>query len=251
MESLDHEKIGHFISEMRKAKNMTQKELGDQLFVSDKTISKWENGISMPNIVLLAPLAELLDISVNELLKGEKLTQESVAETREEALVNCSVDIAMEGTLRWHKRNRRYAFFIVAVVFGLEAFWLWGLDIRDTYVKDTLYLSVLMLLFAFWFCFFAKDFLPSYYDNNKINYVSQGIFKIHIVGLSLNNHNWRYICIVCRVFTLSFAVLYPLLCIGICWYSEVLWREFWLPVVIVGLSIFMIVLYTVGKRYEV
>ena len=62
----------------------------------------------MPNIVLLAPLAELLDISVNELLKGEKLTQESVAKTRKEALVNCSVDIAMEGTLRGHKRNRRY-----------------------------------------------------------------------------------------------------------------------------------------------
>lgn len=45
MESLDHEKIGCFISEMRKAKNMTQKELGDKLFVSDKTISKWENGV--------------------------------------------------------------------------------------------------------------------------------------------------------------------------------------------------------------
>lgn len=205
----------------------------------------------MPNIVLLAPLAELLDISVNELLKGEKLTQESVAETREEALVDCSVDIAMESTLRGHKRNRRYAFFIVAVVFGLEAFWLWGMDITDTYVKDTLYLSMLMILFAFWFCFFAKDFPPSYYDDHKINYVSQGIFRLHIVGLSLNNHNWRYICVVCRVFTLGFAVLYPLLCIGIYWQSEILWKDLSALFVILMLCNFILALYIVGKRYEV
>lgn len=53
MYQIDNEKFGKFLSEMRKEKSMTQKELADKLFVSDKTVSKWERGNSMPNVTLL------------------------------------------------------------------------------------------------------------------------------------------------------------------------------------------------------
>ena len=68
--------IGEFIQQSRKARGFTQKDLGDRIGVSDKTISKWENGNSIPDTSILNELCATLDINVNELLSGEKLTPE-------------------------------------------------------------------------------------------------------------------------------------------------------------------------------
>lgn len=70
MDQINNEKVGSYISELRKAKKLTQKDLADKLYVSDKTVSKWERGVSMPSIPLLMPLANLFDFTVTELLKG-------------------------------------------------------------------------------------------------------------------------------------------------------------------------------------
>lgn len=70
---MDNKKIGNFIASLRKSKNMTQKELADKLYISDKAISKWERGLSMPDIGLLDKLATQLDINVSEILKGERI----------------------------------------------------------------------------------------------------------------------------------------------------------------------------------
>lgn len=70
---MDQIKIGKFIAENRKLKNMTQSELAERLGVSDRTISKWETGRGIPELSLLEPLSEILDITVSELLKGEKV----------------------------------------------------------------------------------------------------------------------------------------------------------------------------------
>lgn len=67
MYQIDNEKFGQFLSDLRKEKSMTQKELADRLFVSDKTVSKWERGNSMPNVTLLIPIADVLGITVTEL----------------------------------------------------------------------------------------------------------------------------------------------------------------------------------------
>ena len=67
MYQIDNEKFGQFLSDLRKEKSMTQKELADKLFVSDKTVSKWERGNSMPNVTLLIPIADVLRITVTEL----------------------------------------------------------------------------------------------------------------------------------------------------------------------------------------
>lgn len=67
---MDAGKTGKFISEKRKAINLTQKELADKLHVTDKAVSKWERGLSFPDISILIPLAEILNISLYDLLKG-------------------------------------------------------------------------------------------------------------------------------------------------------------------------------------
>lgn len=65
-------KMGKFISELRKEKGLTQKDIGDKLNITDNSVSKWERGINAPDIYYLGPLSEILGVSVKELLNGEK-----------------------------------------------------------------------------------------------------------------------------------------------------------------------------------
>ncbi|MCR5564918.1 MAG: helix-turn-helix domain-containing protein [Gammaproteobacteria bacterium] len=70
---MDQIKIGKFIQEKRKSKNLTQLELAEKLNITDRAISKWECGKSLPDASIMLELCELLSISVNELLTGEEL----------------------------------------------------------------------------------------------------------------------------------------------------------------------------------
>ena len=84
---MDQIKIGKFIAQMRMEKSLTQRELADTLCISDKTVSKWENGKGMPEVSLMMPLCEALDITANELLSGERLTQENYIKKAEENIM--------------------------------------------------------------------------------------------------------------------------------------------------------------------
>ena len=75
---MDQLKIGKFIAECRKQKNLTQMQLAEKLGITDKAISKWERGISMPDSSIMLMLCDILGISVNELLCGEKNNMEKV-----------------------------------------------------------------------------------------------------------------------------------------------------------------------------
>lgn len=72
---MDQIRIGKFIAKSRKARNLTQRQLADTLCISDKTISKWECGKGLPEVSLLLPLCTALDITVNDLLSGEKVSE--------------------------------------------------------------------------------------------------------------------------------------------------------------------------------
>ena len=67
---MDAQKTGYFIAEKRKEKNMSQKELAEHLHITDKAISKWERGLSFPDITILIPLSEVLGVSLYDLLTG-------------------------------------------------------------------------------------------------------------------------------------------------------------------------------------
>lgn len=85
---MDQVKTGQFISHIRKEKKMTQQQLADELHISNKTISKWETGKGMPEVSLMIPLCETLGISVNELLSGERLSDNEYKERAEENMVS-------------------------------------------------------------------------------------------------------------------------------------------------------------------
>ena len=85
---MDQIKTGRFIAQIRKEKNMTQKQLAEELLISDRTVSKWETGKGMPDVSLMMPLCEVLGITVNELLSGERISDEDYKKKAEENMVN-------------------------------------------------------------------------------------------------------------------------------------------------------------------
>ena len=73
---MDQEKIGKFISLCRKEKNLTQVQLAEKLNITNRAVSKWETGKSCPDVSLMLELCDILGITVNELLSGERITME-------------------------------------------------------------------------------------------------------------------------------------------------------------------------------
>ena len=85
---MNQEKIGKFIAQCRKEKNMTQQDLSEKLGVSNKTVSNWENGRNMPDLSLFKPLCEELDINLNDFLSGEKVKETEYQKKLEENIIN-------------------------------------------------------------------------------------------------------------------------------------------------------------------
>ena len=81
--SLDNIQFGRFVAQLRKEQNLTQKELAERLHVTDKAVSKWETGKGFPDLKLLEPLAQVLNVSLVELLQGERTPSPTL--TKEEA----------------------------------------------------------------------------------------------------------------------------------------------------------------------
>lgn len=90
---MDAQKIGMFIAAIRKEKGLTQVELANQLFVSDKTISKWERGAGFPDVRNWEPLAEALGVSIVELMQGERVTTEEIGISKTEVLLKNALQI--------------------------------------------------------------------------------------------------------------------------------------------------------------
>lgn len=207
----------------------------------------------MPNVVLLIPIADILDVTVTELLRGEKIdTQKNIDKKEIEELVVGSLDMAVRDSIHQHRKNWILAYLLCFFISITEIIMLVvsGSSLAEM-KRDILLVTGGMLLFGAWFCFFAKDILPTYYDANKINYVSQGIFRIHLVGLSFNNGNWIYICTTLKIWTLATVVLYPLAGIIIinC-FNIALWdilNKIFLIMILGGM---VVSIYIIGKKYE-
>ncbi len=87
---MNQEKIGRFISEKRKDKKITQEQLAEKLGVSTNAVSKWERGLCLMDMSLLKPLSEILEVSVNEILSGEKIDDKDIEKKSEENIINLS-----------------------------------------------------------------------------------------------------------------------------------------------------------------
>ena len=84
---MDQIQIGQFIAERRKEQNLTQRQLADALSISDKTVSKWECGKGLPEVSLMLPLCQTLHITVNDLLSGERVSEDAYQKKAEDNMM--------------------------------------------------------------------------------------------------------------------------------------------------------------------
>ena len=117
---MDQVKIGKFIAELRKEKSLTQRELAELMGVSDKTVSKWECGNGMPEISMLMPLCQALQINVNELLSGERLSDDNYSRKAEENIMN----LIQESENNKKQNKRTIISAVLIIVFSIIAVFL-------------------------------------------------------------------------------------------------------------------------------
>ena len=116
---MDQIKIGKFIAECRKKNNLTQMQLAEKLNITDRAISKWENGKTMPDSSIMLDLCNELKISVNELLSGEMISVENKNEKQEQILLDMAKQIEQKNKIIWTSMWVIMAVSIIALIIGI------------------------------------------------------------------------------------------------------------------------------------
>lgn len=163
---MDLLKIGSFIASLRKERALTQAQLAEKLGVTNKTISRWENGNYLPSTEMLKLLSEEFDVTINELLSGERTEVcESKPETGENSkkVVSSSTFTLREKRDFWNKKWYKENFFFLVCDFLIYIFCL-------TYgsIKSNIKLLIFAYVFAVAVC------LINY--NRKMAYIEKHIF---------------------------------------------------------------------------
>ncbi|MCH4285600.1 MULTISPECIES: helix-turn-helix domain-containing protein [Bacillota] len=239
---MEHKDIGNFIAERRKAKGLTQKQLAEKLYVSDKAISKWERNICLFDISLIQPLADILDVSINELLEGKLLDSKQDDEV-----------IQKIKQISQNKRKHWRMIYILTTAFCLLA----TAYLIHIYTMDTLqqidYFTyiVIAIVIGGYFVFFTPKQLPDYYDKNQIHFISTGIMRMNMPGIHFNNNNWFRISMTIVIWSILMMIICPFF-FGISLntsFSDILITQKTLICIIV-LSTFFIPIIVCAKRYE-
>lgn len=251
MFEIDKEKFGALVSELRKEKGYTQKELAQYLYVSDKAVSKWETGNSIPDTSLLIPLAELLGVSVTELLMCERMAENVTLETdRVEDIVKTAITYGKEKTERAYQvKSRWFAFYGISFLVGAAGLFL-NYRTNQPFVDSLAILTVLCAAFGVYFCFFVKTKLPGFYDEHKVTVFYDGPFRMNMPGIKFNNRNWPHIVKVMRRWCCFSMMLFPMgmFLAGSAGFtlSNAVWR--W-TMLTVFFSTLFIPVYVVGRKY--
>lgn len=116
---MDQIKIGRFIADRRKNANLTQAQLAEKLGITDKAVSKWERGKAMPDSSLMLELCDILDISVNELLCGEKIDMKTKTERNEQLILDMAKEVEQKNKTIWTSMWVIMIVSIVALIGGL------------------------------------------------------------------------------------------------------------------------------------
>ena len=118
---MDQIKIGRFIAECRRLQGLTQAQLAEKLDITDRAVSKWETGRSLPDVALMLALCEILGISVNELLNGERLTMENNQEKNDQLLLEMAKELEKKNKTIWRNMLIIMIVSITALFAGIIA----------------------------------------------------------------------------------------------------------------------------------
>ena len=216
MFEIDRAKFGAFVSELRKEKGITQKELAEKLCISDKAISKWETGNSIPDVSLLVPLAEILGVSTTELLECRRIEQPEAMDKEEtDNLVKKVIELS-EDRYTYKSKKKIVIYLICAFISVVGMFCLYLLQ-KDVALLQTIDMMPVYMVAAFaigfgaYFWIFIKEKLPAYYDENEISVYVDGILHMNMPGVVFNNNNWLHIVDALRCWSIFGMIFFPFL----------------------------------------
>lgn len=251
MFEIDKKRFGAFVSELRKEKGYTQKDLAEKLFISDKAVSKWETAVSIPDTTLLIPLAELLGVTVTELLMCERMENDVPMDAGQvEDVVKTALAYSEEEATRaYQTKNKWPIVYLCSMVIGSIGALV---SYYHQVLSETLITSVVLgVIFGAYFCFLVKTRLPVFYDENRCGLYYDGAFRMNVPGVAFNNSNWPYIVRVGRIWSCLSIALYPIINVGMSFINIELWMQVDLYVFLVLLlGGLFIPIYVVGKKYE-
>ena len=135
---MDQIKVGEFIAETRKSQGLTQRQLADVLSISDKTVSKWECGKGLPEVSLMLPLCGALNITVNDLLSGGRVSEADYRKKAEENMMNLIIEN--------QENKKRMALSIVCGVITIIA--VCSLIVIASYIEMPAVARIALIVFA-------------------------------------------------------------------------------------------------------
>lgn len=250
MFEIDKARFGTFVATLRREKGLTQKELAGQLLVSDKAVSKWETGASLPDTGLLIPLADALGVTVTELLMGERM-KEALEADQVEGVVKAAIAYAGEKPKRaYQAKDRWMGIYGLSLVMGGV-----GVYLNTRFAQPALEtLKTVMLLYAVfgaYFCCFVTLRLPDDYDRKPTSFFYDGAFRMNVPGVRFSNGNWPHIVRAVRLCMCLGMILMPALSLALGHAMPALWAAAG-RIVLVALSLcgVFVPIYLAGKKYE-
>lgn len=196
MHQIDKQEFGRFVSQLRKEKGLTQKDLASILVISDKAISKWETGVSIPDVGMLIPLSETLGVTVTELLQcqrnpsPEPMESEAVEDLLKTAIAYSDEEQKIN---RPDWKQELPKFLLYAIGSGVSTLAVAAMCADSPLLNNLFFMEIMMVCFGAYFMMVLQKKLPSYYDQNQIRYFNDGFLKMNLPGLTFNNRNWPYI----------------------------------------------------------
>lgn len=246
---LDKREFGAFVAGQRRALGLTQRQLADRLGVTDKAVSKWETGQSLPDVTLLVPLAGALGVTATELLECRRVEEaEPMDSARVEQLVQTALNLSDEHARPAARvRRGRLGWYCACLAAGAAGLWL--LHTADSFwFEQAVTMTGLSALFGLWFCFWARERLPAFYDENKLSFVSDGMFRLNIAGVYFNNRNWPHILRTGRTWCLASMAISPWFCL-LC--DRIMPESmFWVAVLLAYLGTLFVPIVVAAKRHQ-
>lgn len=185
---MNQEKIGQFIAKCRKEQKLTQIELAQKLGVSDKSVSKWENAKCMPDLSLFAPLCEILNITINDLMAGEKVDDKEYIGTLEKNIINMVSDA--------EKRKKKKKRIIIIISIIILTFFLIFQSIYRYYEIDVRYdkrvMSCEITDNQLYFYIKGQSVLNTYHTSRNIDGKIIYFFHSTINIYNKSRSNWEY-----------------------------------------------------------
>ena len=255
MHEIDKERFGAFIQGLRKARGLTQAQLAGQLYVSDKAVSKWERGLSLPDVSLLMPLAEALEVTVVELLEGRRMEPTASLDTSQaETLVQRAITLS-ESQIRRGAPDRRRSgliFGLCLLAAALEIALLVSLGHKPSDLINTVFLVAgLSAGFGLYFWLLVPERLPAYHDEYRVSGFMDGPVRMNVPGLRFSNRNWPHIVKAMRVSLTAMMVGYPLIYLAVSALVPLDNAGLWQLITLAPLlGTLFVPLYVVGKKYE-